>query len=276
MNSKTQQSTPFRGEARTRDGTRIGYTLHGDGGKARAVLVHSLALDREFWQPVATELAGSASVLVYDCRGHGASDKAPGPYTVQLFANDLADLLDHVGWESVLVAGASMGGCVTLAFAAAYPKRVSALGLVDTTAWYGPDAPKTWEERAQKAIGDGLKSMTQFQTTRWFSDAFRANNPDVVNKAVEIFLRNDLQTYAASCRMLGACDMRAALPAIKVPAAVIVGEEDYAAPVAMSEALHKGIANSTLAVIRGGRHLTPLEVPDRIAAELSRLLQAGH
>ncbi len=157
MNSKTQESP--RTEARVSDGTRIGYTLHGsEKGEKRVVLIHSLALDRHFWQPLVQEIGNSASVLTYDCRGHGASDKPAGPYTVELFARDLADLLDSVGWDSALVAGASMGGCVTLAFAAAYPRRATALGLIDTTAWYGAEAPKQWEERAQKAIGSGLQN----------------------------------------------------------------------------------------------------------------------
>ncbi|MBI2317621.1 MAG: alpha/beta fold hydrolase [Betaproteobacteria bacterium] len=274
MNSTTQTPAPARGEARTRDGTRIGYNLYGGKeSKKRVVLIHSLALDRDFWQPVVQALGSGVSLLAYDCRGHGASDKPAGPYTVELFARDLADLLDSIGWDSALVAGASMGGCVTLAFAAAYPERATSIGLIDTTAWYGAEAPKQWEERAQKAISDGLQSMTKFQTTRWFSDAFRAGNPPVMAKAVETFLRNDVKAYAESCRMLGACDMRAALPGFRMPAAVIVGEEDYAAPVAMAEALHRGIANSTLKVIQGGRHLTPLEVPQIIATELNRLLE---
>ncbi|MCC7184342.1 MAG: hypothetical protein IT509_12345, partial [Rhodocyclaceae bacterium] len=124
------------------------------------------------------------------------------------------------------------------------------------------------------AKSDGLQSMTKFQTTRWFSDAFRAGNPPVMSKAVDTFVRNDVDAYMEACRMLGACDMRAALPGFKMPAAVVVGEEDYAAPVAMAEALNQGIAGSTLNVIKGGRHLTPLEVPAVIAAELKRLLGA--
>jgi 3-oxoadipate enol-lactonase len=66
--------------------------------------------------------------------------------------------------------------------------------------------------------------------------------------------------------------MRAALPNLKMPTAVVVGEEHYAAPVAMAQALHDGIAGSTMTVIPKARHLTPLEVPDIIAAELDRLL----
>ena len=175
--------------APTRDGTRIGYTLHGDkNAPNRVALVHSVAMDREFWRPVAERLAAKAAVLTYDCRGHGASDKPAGPYTVELFADDLAELMDHVGWPSALVAGASMGGMVALAFAAIYPKRTAALGLIDTTAWYGPDAAKNWAERADKAVRSGLSSLIEFQTTRWFGDEFRADNPDVVKRCVDIFL----------------------------------------------------------------------------------------
>ncbi len=50
-----------------------------------------------------------------------------------------------------------------------------------------------------------------------------------------------------------------------MPTAVVVGEEDYAAPVAMAQALHDGIAGSTFTVLPKARHLTPLEVPDHHA-----------
>lgn len=258
--------------ATTRDGTRIGYTLRDRKNAGRRVaLVHSLAMDRDFWQPVAERL--KASVLTYDCRGHGVSDKPAGPYTAELFANDLADLLDHVGWPKTMVAGASMGGSVALAFAAHHLSRVRALGLVDTTAWYGTKAPEEWADRANKALQSGLAVLVDFQTTRWFGNAFRAQHPDAVKRSVDVFLRNDLNAYAATCKMLGSFDQRKALPTIEVPTSVIVGEEDYATPVVMAQALHKGIYGSTLTVLKGARHLTPLEQPDAIVAEFERLLE---
>jgi 3-oxoadipate enol-lactonase len=259
--------------APTRDGTRIAYTLHGDkSAKNRAVLVHSIAMDREFWRPVAERLAPKAAVLTYDCRGHGASDKLGGPYTVELFADDLAELMDHVGWPTALVAGASMGGMVSLAFASIYPERTSALGLIDTTAWYGPDGAKDWAGRADKAVREGLGSLVEFQTARWFGDAFRAEHADVVKRCVETFLRNDIAAYGEACRMLGRADLRSALPRLKMPTAVVVGEEDYASPPAMAEALNRGIAGSTYKVLSKARHLTPLELSDVIAAELAALM----
>jgi 3-oxoadipate enol-lactonase len=274
LNSDLRRAANSEGVAITRDGTRIRYTLRDQGAAARrAVLVHSLAMDRTFWQPVA-DMLPNASVLTYDCRGHGASDKPAGPYTVELFAQDLSDLLDDVGWPSALVAGASMGGCISIAFAAAFPKRTAALGLFDTTAWYGPEAPKQWAERADQAVEKGLASLVGFQTTRWFGDAFRASHPDVVNRCVDVFLRNDVKAYAETCRMLGAADKRAALAGFRMPTVVVVGEEDYATPVAMAQALHGGIGGSSLTVLPGARHLTPLEQPERVAAALQGLLQA--
>jgi 3-oxoadipate enol-lactonase len=247
------------------------YTLAGNPRSARrAALVHSLAMDREFWRPVAERM--DAAVLLYDCTGHGASPMPQGPYSVEGFADDLARLLDELAWPSALVAGASMGGCVALAFAGRHRQRLSALGLIDTTAWYGADAPRQWEERAQRALRDGMKALVDFQVTRWFSDAFRAAHPEVVARCVATFLANDVRAYAESCRMLGAADLRAVLPAIDVPTAIVVGEEDYATPLAMAEALHRGIRRSGLAVLTGARHLTPLERPDEIAAQLGALL----
>jgi 3-oxoadipate enol-lactonase len=262
------------GRARTRDGIPIGYSLHGDPAASRlAVLVHSLAMGRHFWDPVALRLASDAAVLTYDCRGHGVSGAGEKVYSVGQFADDLANLMDHVGWDKALVAGASMGGCVSLAFSEKYPKRAAALGLIDTTAWYGPEAPRQWEERAQKALEGGLQALVDFQVTRWFSDEFRATRPQVVSASVAAFLRNDPQAYAASCRMLGAADLRPALPGIRVATAVVVGEQDYATPVSMAEALHSNIEGSTLTVLKNARHLTPLEKPDEIAAELEKLLK---
>ena len=228
---------------------------------------------RSFWNGVVEKLAPLAEILVYDCRGHGASDQRAGDYTTAQFADDLASLLDHVGWARAVIAGCSMGGCIAQAFAARYPARTVALGLIDTTAWYGADAPTAWAERAGKAVAEGLSSLVAFQTTRWFGDAFRAAEPVLVKQAVDIFLRNDVKAYAETCRMLGSADVRPALSSMKMPAAIVVGEEDYATPVAMAEALHQAIAGSTLKVLKGARHLTPIEQPKTIAAELSRLLQ---
>jgi 3-oxoadipate enol-lactonase len=227
-------------------------------------------MDRAFWQPVAGKLAVEMPVLSYDCRGHGQSDKPKGPYTVELFARDLADLLDHVGWRSATspappwaAACRSPSPPLFLRACCARPDRHH--GLVRR------EAPQQWAERAARAAKDGMSALVEFQTTRWFGDRFRAEHPSVVGESVDAFLRNDVDAYVETCRMLGAADLRAALPGMTMPTAIVVGDEDYATPVAMAEALQRAIKGSTLTVLTGARHLTPLEVPERIASELSAL-----
>jgi 3-oxoadipate enol-lactonase len=257
-------------------GIRLRYVRRGDTAGPRFLLVHSLAMDSDFWGPVADRLSTIGDIVCVDCRGHGMSDKPATPYSVELFADDLVAVLDDAGWEEAIVAGASMGGCVALSFADRHPDRCVGLGLFDTTSWYGPEAPQQWEERAQKALAEGLSSLVDFQKTRWFSDAFRAADPVTVEGCVETFLRNEVAAYAATCRMLGAVDLRSALGRISLPTRIAVGEQDYATPLAMAETMRDAIHGATLTVLAGGRHFTPLERPDRIAEELRMLSEVAY
>ena len=258
----------------TSDGCSIVYSLRAAQAKdaPRLALVHSLALDQSVWDGVVEKLAGDVHLLTFDCRGHGNSARPHMTYTAELFARDLAELMDHVGWESAAVAGASMGGCVAQAFGGLYPERTEALGLIDTTAWYGPEAPKQFRERAAAAKAKGMQGLVEFQLSRWFSDSFRAAKGPRVDAAVNVFLANDFECYAATCALLGDADLRAYAPVFLMPVAIIVGEEDYATPVAMAKALHEAIPHSSLAVLPGVRHLTPIECPEDIASRLRELL----
>src|SRR5450631_4363167 len=96
---------------KTADGCAIDYTIEAarEEQAPKLALIHSLALDRTIWDGVVRELAGAAHILTYDCRGHGKSDKPAGPYTVEQYANDLAQLFEHIGWSAAAVAGCSMG-----------------------------------------------------------------------------------------------------------------------------------------------------------------------
>jgi 3-oxoadipate enol-lactonase len=259
----------------TSDGCLLSFTrrVAPKADAPRIVLVHSLALDRSVWNGVAERLQGDAEIIAYDCRGHGRSSRRAGEYTTQLFARDLSELLDHAGWDKTAVAGCSMGGNVALAFAGMHPDRTTALGLVDTTAWYGADAPAKFAERAEAATTKGLRALIDFQLTRWFSDEFRATHQDELSRLTALFIANDVYCYAASCALLGNADLRPYLPSLRMPVAIVVGQEDYATPVAMSQQLHESIPHSTLTILPRARHLTPIEHAEQIASELLALLR---
>ncbi len=256
------------------DGATLAYTLRAapTPDAVKLVLIHSLALDRSIWDEVVGRLETNADILTYDCRGHGLSDRRATTFTAELFARDLAALLDHVGWPQATIAGCSMGGCVALAFAGAFPQRTSALGLIDTTAWYGPKAAANFKERADAARAKGMAALFDFQSTRWFSDEFRAKHPEVLKRTLEVFVASDVECYAATCQLLGTVDTRAHLAGFRMPVAIVVGEEDYATPVDMARELHAAIPESTLTVLPKARHLTPIEFPDQIASQLRALI----
>ncbi|HEX4594387.1 MAG TPA: alpha/beta hydrolase, partial [Bryobacteraceae bacterium] len=97
-------------------------------------------------------------------------------------------------------------------------------------------------------------------------------HPELVQATTEVFLANDLDCYAASSIMLGDADLRPYLKGLRVPTSIIVGQEDYATPVAAAEQLHQALADSTLTIIPGARHLTPIERPEEVAIQLMTLL----
>lgn len=260
--------------ARAADGCSIAYHITpGQPGAPRVALVHSLALDHRFWDSVIAAAAGRFEMLAVDARGHGAS-LAEGPFTAAQMADDLAAVLADAGWDGAIIAGASMGGSVALAFAARHKALTRALLAIDTTAWYGPTAPADWARRSRLAEEGGMAALLEFQRARWLSDAFRAAHPEIQAAQEAIFLRMPIPAYAAACHMLGALDLRAAIAGITAPSLVLVGEQDHATPPSMARDIAERIPGAAFEILEGARHLTPLERPEAIVAGLTRLAEA--
>ena len=99
------------------------------------MLLHGLASQRRFWNPVASRLAGTGgddlAVLAVDQRGHGDAERPDGPYDVVSVAADLANAMDALGWSRAVVVGHSWGGAVAATFAAEHPERTLSLVVID-------------------------------------------------------------------------------------------------------------------------------------------------
>lgn len=242
--------------------------VHEGAGEPPAVLLHSLALDRSVWDDAVATLRGQLPLLVCDLPGHGRSRRLEGEASVEWMADRVADHLRAAGIRRAVVAGLSLGGCVAQALATAHPDLVAGLLLVDTTAWYGPDAERNWEARAQKALREGFASLAGFQLDRWFSPSFRAAQPAAGRRLLDVFSANDPESYAATCRALGRFDGRAGAARIVASATVLVGEHDPATPVDDARDLAGRIPGARLRVLEGASHLSPVERPDAFAEEL--------
>ena len=114
--------------AATVNGVNLSYAAGGEGPPF--VLMHGFMTGKFVWDPLMEGLPGRFQIVRYDHRGHGDSDKPPGPYRIQDFADDLLGLLNYLGLEKVDLMGHSMGGRTALLFALQHPGRLNRLFLV--------------------------------------------------------------------------------------------------------------------------------------------------
>lgn len=245
--------------------------IHGAQREPTILLLHSLALDGSVWSPIVDRLVGAAAVVTLDLTGHGRSPRA-SELTVERMADDVAATMTAIGRTSAHVVGMSLGGSVAQALAIGYPDLVTTLGLVDTTAWYGVTGQPDWEGRADRARSAGMGSLRDFQLDRWFTPDFVRGERAVCARLLEIFENNDLGSYIAACRALGAMDLRDRLGALRLPVAVVVGEQDQATPVSAAAVLADLVSQAKLTVLPGGRHLTAIEQPDAVLDALGSVL----
>src|SRR5678816_3375221 len=104
------------------NGITIVYDDVGTGTDA-LLLVHGTPFNRSMWHPqLAPVSAAGWRAIVPDLRGYGESTVVPGKTTFDVFAADLAALLDHLGIDRVALGGLSMGGQIAMQFARQYPE----------------------------------------------------------------------------------------------------------------------------------------------------------
>jgi 3-oxoadipate enol-lactonase len=253
------------------DGEVLERTSGANEATPPIVLLHSLGLDRTFWEPVVPRLRELSDVVLVDLPGHGRSCHTT-EISIEDMAAELDRFLDDEGIDSVIVVGLSLGGCVAQALALHHPGRARALALCDTTSWYGPDGPQAWADRAKQARDMGLGSLADFQLDRWFTEEFRAANAQLCEELLDVFRANDLPSYEATCVAMGEFKATDDLGRISVPTTVIVGRDDFATPVSHAEVIAGGIPGARLKIIEGALHLTPVEEPDTFIEEIERLV----
>ena len=130
-----------------RDGIRIYYEVHGTG--PTVLLSHGYSATSAMWAPQLDALGAGHRVVIWDMRGHGASDSPddPAAYSEAHTVGDMAALLDTLDAPHAVIGGLSLGGYMSLAFYAAHPERVNALMLFDTGPGYRSDRGRDTEGR---------------------------------------------------------------------------------------------------------------------------------
>jgi 3-oxoadipate enol-lactonase len=251
---------------------RVAVQGPGQGDAAPVVLAHALGLDLSMWDGLAAHLAATRAVLRYDQRGHGGSAVPPGPYRLDDLVDDAARVIREWGRGPVVFVGLSMGGMVGQGLAIRHPELVKGLVLANTTAKYPEAAQAMWSQRIASVEQGGLEAIAAMAMERYFTAAFRAQQPEAAAAQRATLLRTDAAGYAAGCRAVAAVDWLGELPRIACPALVIVGAHDIGAPPSMGQAIADGIPGAELVTLDEASHISVIEQPARFAAAVDGFL----
>ncbi|MEV6803825.1 alpha/beta fold hydrolase [Streptomyces sp. NPDC051132] len=247
----------------------LAYADKGPENSARVplVLVHGHPFDHTMWHPQLTEFSAGRRVIAPDLRGYGASPVTPGSVPLSRHAEDLAGLLDHLGVDTFVLAGLSMGGQIVMECHDRLGDRIRGLVLADTF----PAAETPEGRRLRHAMADRL-----------LAEGMRGYADEVLEKMVAPYADPGVKAHVhrmmtatspagAAAALRGRAerpDYRALLTRVTVPALVLVGADDTYTPVADAEAMHAALPDSVLHVVDGAAHLPNLERP----AEFNRAL----
>ena len=239
---------------------------------------HGLLYSLRMWDAQIPELRARFRCIAYDHRGQGESEAPTTGLDMDTLTEDAVALIGALGVGSVHFIGMSMGGFVGIRLAARHPELLRSLVLIDTAA--GPEPAKNvpryrrleWVARwfGTWPVASKVEAIMHGASAR--KDPARAA---VLRTWREHLLRSD--TVAMNRAVEGVITRESAVPLlarIRCPTLVMVGEEDTATVPARSDEIAAGIAGARLVRIPRAGHMSPIDAPEAVTAELRSFLEA--
>jgi len=267
-NGRVRQQISF---ATSADGTRIAWARHGSGPLLVRVGTWLTHLEHDWASPVwrhwLTTLGAHFTVIRYDDRGSGLSDRSPSDVSLRTWLADLEAVVDAAGLDNFALFGMSQGGAIAVAYAHAHPRRVSDLILWGAytrgTRARGPTPSQEDEielESHMIRVGWGradpvfrrvfttrfIPGATESQM-RWFDELQRLSMaPDMA---------------LASSRARSTVDVDALAPGVTVRTLVLHADGDRAVPFEEGRRLAGVVPGARFVPLHGQNHLLLSDEP---------------
>jgi len=235
------------------------YETAGEGEPL--LLLHGLGSSVRDWEYQIGEMARSFRVIACDVRGHGRSDKPPGPYSVAQFASDTAELLKILNAAPAHICGISMGGMIAFQLAVDFPEVAKSLVIVNS----GPAVLlKKVRERALVGLRFlivrwlGMRTMAKVVAGPLFPKPDQKHLRETfINRAAA----NDPRAYLDSIRALDGWTVLDRISGIRSPVLVVSSDHDYT-PVEVKREYAALIPGAVVTVLKDSHHAGPVDQPE--------------
>jgi pimeloyl-ACP methyl ester carboxylesterase len=259
------------------NGCQVSYELAGSGPPV--VMIHGLGGSRRIWTGLRDELAAAFTVVAYDLRGAGDTVETGSTkdFSLAVWSDDLRGLLEALGIERTVLVGHSLGACIAIKHALAWPSRVAALVLMGADPELSRLAPRM--EKVVELIG--RVGMEEWVTEHWskntpFSQASLSRSPEILEEYRAMVLANDPEAYVRTCRAIARMESLAGeLGGVAQPSLVIAGSDDDRTLPASGRELASALADASFVELAGVGHTMPLEAPGAVGAAIREFLASG-
>ena len=260
------------------NGVRIHYREYGEGEPL--LLIMGLGANADWWgDEFLRPLTERFHVVTFDNRGAGRSERPEGPYTVPQMAADAVGLMDHLGWDSANVAGASMGGMIGQELTLEYPERVRRLVLMCTFCGgkeHVPAKPEVLSVLTMSREGLTSEDIARASLVLLYPQDYIEGNPEKMDEAVERILIAPIEPKCFVWQFTGvsmwSCHSR--LGGLSRPTLIITGTEDVLIEPENSRIIADAIPDSRLVEIEGAGHALQSMFPEKVSAEIISFLES--
>jgi 3-oxoadipate enol-lactonase len=252
------------------NGIRLNIVQAGSGPVL--VFLHGLGWDHQLWNDAIARYADRFHVIAGDTRGHGESDKPPGPYSIRQFADDWRGALDALGIDQARLVGFSQGGMIAMQLAVDQPDRFSGLFLAATRCQIPPPPPGPSVDRAAKLREEGPIASARDSARLIFSPAFMAAQPAYIENFVTQRAAAPAEPLLAAMQAGSGFDVCGQLGAYAGPCTVVAGGADLLTSAQAVAQLAEAMPGARFELVEGAGHMIPVEQPENFYALLDAFL----
>jgi 3-oxoadipate enol-lactonase len=238
------------------------FRVNGPDAKPWVTFITGIANDLWLWEGQVSALARDFRVLRYDLRGQGGTPPTPPPYAIDLLVADLIDLWDRIGVGTSHLVGLGLGGALAQAAAIRHPDRIGRLAPCCCRARMVPEFAKLWRELIATVEAKGIEPIVEATVERWFSEAFKAANPRVLDDVRAMIRRTSAAGYVGCASAFLGLDIERDLGSIRAPTLFISGALDQrGGPPALMASLAEKVPGARHASVPQAAHIANVENP---------------